>query len=204
MTVQRVRRAGNEIAKTEPTADASPAFKLLDVVRDVEREDLAGAEGMDMAAVSVLRVARRNVEVAGHLVHLQDAPHHASLRGNATAAIRLILATLRRVVVDKPRVPSALQVGIPQLRTAVAALAFGHASLSYLVTHVGTKAASAVLVQLILHFMEGLGADFLQDRRECRIHRLVRFVQVDLHNPRNHSHLLLSRNVHQIDRRLYT
>lgn len=70
MTVQRVRRAGNEIAKTESTADASPAFKLLDVVRDVEREDLAGAEGMDMATVSVLRVARRNVEVAGHLVHL--------------------------------------------------------------------------------------------------------------------------------------
>lgn len=204
MTVQRVRRAGDEIAKTEPTAHAFSVRKLLDVVRDVEREDLAGAEGMDMAAVSVLRVARRDVEVAGHLVHFQHAPHHASLRGSASAAIRLILATLRRVVVDKPRVPSTLQVGIPQLRAAVAALGFGHASLSYLVTHVGAEAASAVLVQLILHIMEGSNADFLQNRRERRIHRLICFVQVDLHNSRNHSHLLLSRNVHQIDRRLYT
>lgn len=86
--------------------------KLLDVVCCIERKDLTWAEGMDMTAVPVLCMTCSDVEVARHLVHFEDTPNHASLRCNTTSAIRLFLAALRRVVVDKPRVPSTLQVGI--------------------------------------------------------------------------------------------
>lgn len=77
---------------------------------------------MHMTTVAVLSVARSNVEVARHLVHLQDAPNHAALRSRAHTPIQLLFAALRRIVVDEPRVPSTLDVGSTEIRTRITTL----------------------------------------------------------------------------------
>ena len=95
---------------------------LFDVVRDVEFADHLRVERVDVVAVAIGRVAYGDVEIAGHFVHFQNAPHHASL----TAHTRLfhfvgVLAALRRVFRDEPRIPTTTLVRRKQVITRVAA-----------------------------------------------------------------------------------
>lgn len=73
----------------------------------------------------------------------------------------------------------------------------------YLVTHVGTEAASARVVQILLDVIRRGKDDFFQNGGERSVHGLVLLVQVNLDDAGNDAHLLLPRNVHQVDQRLY-
>lgn len=85
-------------------------------------DDLLRTERMDVAAVATLRMTHRDVEVARHLVHFQDAPHHTAFRRLVDLQhIAIPTSTLRSVVLDEPRVPATVAVRGNQRFATVAA-----------------------------------------------------------------------------------
>lgn len=95
---------------------------LFDVVRHVEFADHQRVERVDVVAVAIGGVAHGDVEVAGHFVHFQNAPHHAALAGHARLFhLVVVLAALRRVFGDEPGVPATTLVRRKHIITRVAA-----------------------------------------------------------------------------------
>ena len=95
---------------------------LFDVVRHVEFADHQRVERVDVVAVAIGGVAHGDVEVAGHFVHFQNAPHHASLAVHARLFhLVVVLAALRRVFGDEPGVPATTLVRRKHIITRVAA-----------------------------------------------------------------------------------
>ena len=95
---------------------------LLDVVRYVEFADHQGVEGVDVVTVAIGGVAHGDVEIAGHFVHFQNAPHHAALTVHARLFhLVVVLAALRRVFGDEPRVPTTTLVRREHIIARIAA-----------------------------------------------------------------------------------
>ena len=99
-------------------------------------------ERMDMSTISAHSMSHSHVEVSRDLVHLQDAPHHASTGLHPIFLhLVIILPALRRVLFDEPRVPATRCIGRNDVLAGVAA-------------DIGARGAKTIPASSIVVFLE--------------------------------------------------